>query len=79
MLFYWTLKDQKKSVPIISKNGQAELEDGSVVTISMQEVLGTASKFSVTYEGLYDDVEVGSHLLIDDGLLELEVVEKDKW
>jgi pyruvate kinase len=58
------------------ENGQAELEDGSVVTISMQEVLGTASKFSVTYEGLYDDVEVGSHLLIDDGLLELEVVEK---
>lgn len=58
------------------ENGQAELEDGSVVTISMKEVLGTANKFSVTYEGLYDDVEVGSHLLIDDGLLELEVVEK---
>lgn len=58
------------------ENGQAELKDGSVVTISMQEVLGTANKFSVTYEGLYDDVEVGSRLLIDDGLLELEVVEK---
>ena len=58
------------------ENGQAELKDGSIVAISMQEVLGTVNKFSVTYEGLYDDVEIGSRLLIDDGLLELEVIEK---
>jgi pyruvate kinase len=58
------------------EGGQAELKDGSTVIISMQQVMGTAERFSVTYEGLYDDVEVGSHLLIDDGLMELEVIEK---
>ncbi|GAA3334554.1 hypothetical protein GCM10020331_102960 [Ectobacillus funiculus] len=44
--------------------------------ISPGQVLGTAEKFSVSYEGLYDDVEVGSRILIDDGLIELEVLEK---
>src|SRR5690625_3853383 len=43
----------------------------------MYEVEGTAEKFSITYEGLIDDVEVGSKILLDDGLIELEVVELD--
>lgn len=58
------------------EGGQAELKDGAMVTVTMQKVLGTAERFSITYEGLYDDVEAGAHLLIDDGLMELEVVEK---
>lgn len=58
------------------EGGQAELLEGATVTVSMKKVLGTSKQFSVTYEGLYDDVEVGSHLLLDDGLLELEVIEK---
>lgn len=57
--------------------GQAELRDGAAVSVSMEEVLGTAERFSVTYEGLYEDVEVGSRLLIDDGLMELEVTGKE--
>lgn len=59
------------------EGGQAELPEGETVTVSMKKVLGTSQRFSVTYEGLYDDVEVGSHLLLDDGLLELEVTKKD--
>ncbi|UOY94282.1 pyruvate kinase [Ectobacillus sp. JY-23] len=58
------------------ENGQAELKTGAEVTISTEQVLGTAEKFSVTYAGLYDDVETGSRILIDDGLIELEVLEK---
>lgn len=56
--------------------GETRLEDGSTVIVSMTKVLGTAERFSITYEGLYDDVAVGSRLLLDDGLLELEVVDK---
>lgn len=59
------------------EGGQAELVDGETVTVSMKKVLGTSQRFSVTYEGLYEDVEIGSHLLLDDGLLELEVTKKD--
>jgi len=60
------------------ENGQAELKIGEEVVISTKQVLGTAEKFSVSYEGLYDDVEVGSHILIDDGLIELEVLGKEQ-
>lgn len=56
--------------------GETRLEDGSTVIVSMTKVLGTAERFSITYEGLYDDVAIGSRLLLDDGLLELEVVDK---
>jgi pyruvate kinase len=57
-----------------------ELTQGSQVIVSMNEVLGTPEKFSVTYEGLIDDVHVGSKILLDDGLIGLDVVEihKDK-
>lgn len=57
-----------------------ELVEGEYITVSMIEVLGTKEKFSITYEGLIDDVEVGSKILLDDGLIGLEVIEihKDK-
>ncbi|RNA70324.1 pyruvate kinase [Alteribacter keqinensis] len=55
------------------EGGQAELERGSEVIVSMTEVVGNASKISVTYPGLIDDVHEGSVLLLDDGLIELRV------
>ncbi|CAD7359508.1 MULTISPECIES: pyruvate kinase [Staphylococcus] len=55
------------------KNGAITLEKGSHVTVSMHEVEGTPEKFSVTYEELINDIEIGSFILLDDGLIELEV------
>ncbi len=55
------------------KNGVITLEKGSHVTVSMHEVEGTPEKFSVTYEELINDIEIGSFILLDDGLIELEV------
>ena len=40
------------------ENGTMELVAGDDIIISMTEVLGTKEKFSVSYEGLVDDVEV---------------------
>lgn len=57
------------------KNGKVKLVEDSVVTITIHEMLGDASKFSVTYQDLAKDVTVGNKILIDDGLLELEVIE----
>lgn len=57
------------------ENGVAELVAGNEVVVSMKEVLGTAEKFSITYPGLIHDVHVGSRILLDDGLIELEVLE----
>jgi pyruvate kinase len=60
------------------ENDGFELQQGASVIVSMKEVLGTPEKFSVTYEGLIDDVEKGSKILLDDGLIGLEVTEIDK-
>lgn len=59
-------------------NGAIELVSGSKSIISMKEVEGTPEKFSVTYEGLIEDVQSGSKILLDDGLIGLEVTEIDK-
>ena len=50
---------------------------GDTVRVSMKEVAGTKEKFSVTYENLIHDVEVGMQLLLDDGLIELQIKEID--
>lgn len=60
------------------KEGYADLVQGNNVILSMSEVEGTAEKFSVTYEGLINDIHVGSKILLDDGLIELEVIEIDQ-
>lgn len=59
-------------------NGAIELTAGSQSIISMKEVEGTPEKFSVTYEGLIEDVQPGSRILLDDGLIGLEVTKLDK-
>ncbi|MFZ3590715.1 pyruvate kinase [Bacillus sp. DJP31] len=58
------------------ENGSAELVTGSEVSISVEEVVGTANRFSVSYPGLIEDVTIGSRILLDDGLIELEVMGK---
>lgn len=60
------------------KDGEAILKRGETVRICMNEVEGTAERFSVTYQGLIDDVEIGTIISLDDGLIELEVTAIDK-
>ena len=60
------------------KDGKVELSTGDTVRISMTEVEGTKEKFSITYPELINDVVVGNHILLDDGLIDLEVLELDK-
>lgn len=77
MRFYWIQKVQRFEL-VILKNGKEEIIAGNTVYISMEEIEGTAERFSVTYTGLIDDVHEGSKILIDDGLVELEVQAIDK-
>ena len=57
------LKDGKKVM----------LEAGEMFTLTTEEIEGDAKKVSITYDGLAEDVEPGKRILIDDGLIELEV------
>lgn len=59
------------------KEGKAYIKQGQTVTVHMKEILGDETMFSITYGNLFDDVSVGTTLLIDDGYLALLVIEKD--
>ncbi|WP_154837452.1 pyruvate kinase [Staphylococcus sp. Marseille-Q1834] len=60
------------------KDGLITLEKGKEVIVSMNQVEGTPEKFSVTYGDLINDVDLGSYILLDDGLIELQVKDIDK-
>ncbi|RWZ59793.1 pyruvate kinase [Halobacillus fulvus] len=60
------------------KEGEVHLEKGSTVYVTMDDIEGDAERFSVTYPGLINDVHPGSKILLDDGLVELQVEEVDK-
>lgn len=62
------------------KNKKIELKDGQKFTLVNEDIEGNEEKVSVSYKGLYKDVEPGTKILIDDGAIELkvdEVVGKD--
>lgn len=54
------------------------LEQGATFILSVEEMTGTKEKVSITYPGLVQDVEKGKRILIDDGLIELEVTGKNQ-
>ena len=60
------LKDGKK----------VTLCEGDMITLTTEMIEGDASRVSITYEGLVNDVSVGKRILVDDGLIELEVLNK---
>ena len=56
-------------------DGTARLEKNQLFTLTTEEITGNAERASVTYAKLPEDVEKGTHILIDDGLVEM-IVEK---
>lgn len=60
------------------ENNGVLLENGAVVKISTEEVLGTATHFSINYDQLPQDVNPGERILLDDGKLALEVIDTNK-
>ncbi|KRN93173.1 pyruvate kinase [Pediococcus stilesii] len=63
----------------VQKDGNQEYHTGDKARISMDDSLETTKdKIAVTYDGLYDDVHVGGHVLFDDGLLDFKIDEKDE-
>src|SRR6056297_593423 len=57
------------------KEGKVQLEKGEETIITTEEIKGDADRFSVQYKNLPSDLEEGSQILIDDGLIELIVKE----
>ena len=57
---------------------EVTLNAGQKFTITMDDVVGDETKCTVSYKELVDDVNVNDRILIDDGLIELVVLSKDK-
>ena len=60
------------------EGGKLELKPGQEFTLTTEEILGTEKKVTITYKELYKDVEPGDSILIDDGLIGMEVVRIDE-
>lgn len=56
------------------KNGSVELVQGQKFTLCTEDVEGDETQVSITYKDLPKDIRTGAKLLIDDGLIELEVL-----
>ena len=59
------LKDGKK----------VTLQEGSTFVLTMEDIVGDDTKVSLSYKGLAEDVQQGTVILIDDGLIGLKVKE----
>ena len=59
------LKDGKK----------VTLQEGNIFVLTMEDIVGDDTKVSLSYKGLAEDVQQGTVILIDDGLIGLKVKE----
>ena len=57
------------------KNGQIDLKQGQMFTLACYDTQGDEGKVSVTYKDLYKSVREGDKVLLDDGLISMEVTD----
>ena len=50
------------------------LVQGNRITLTTEPIDGTAARLSISYMKLPDEIRIGAHILIADGLIDLEVV-----
>ena len=60
-------------------NSEVYLKNGQIFTLLNEDELGDETKVSITYKTLYQEIDIGRTILINDGTIELRVDEiKDK-
>ena len=57
------------------EGGKTELVSGQKFILTTEEILGNNEKVTITNKGLKEDINVGTTILIDDGLIEMVVDE----
>lgn len=56
-----------------------ELKAHDTFTLTNEDIIGNKERVSVSYKELYNDIKIGTQILIDDGKIELQVIEiRDK-
>ena len=62
----------------VMAEGGIRLEEGNIIRIVKKDVLGTEESFTVNYKSVLKDINIGDFVLLEDGLMKLEVIEKEK-
>lgn len=57
----------------VLKEEPIDLVEGDTLILTTETIEGDKQRISVSYEGLIDDVQIGSRILVDDGLIGLRV------
>lgn len=60
------------------ENDRLSLVAGQSIKIVKEDVLGNENRFSLNFPQLIDEIKVGQSILLDDGLIRLDVVTKDE-
>lgn len=60
---------------LLTDGKKITLKEGETYTLTTEEIVGDDKKGHINYDGLNEDVTTGNRILIDDGLIELEVLE----
>ena len=60
------------------RGGGIKIKTGETIKMVKKTVLGTKSQFSVNHSEAINFINVGDHVLIDNALLDLEVIDKGK-
>lgn len=60
------------------ENGPHELKVNDLLTITVEEIVGTKDRVSTTYKNLPSDCKAGDRILIDDGKVAVEVIDVTK-
>lgn len=61
----------------IKDGGKINLENGKKITLTTEQVEGTAELLSISYQKLPEEVTPGTHILVADGVVDLEVESVD--
>jgi len=62
----------------VMADGGIRLEEGNIIRIVKKDVLGTEESFTVNYKSVLKDINIGDCVLLEDGLMKLEVIDKEK-
>ena len=58
---------------VLKDGKKVSLKEGQTFTLTTREIIGDETITHINYSGLNEDVAAGNKILIDDGLIELEV------
>lgn len=61
----------------VMAEGGIKLEEGNIIRIVKKDVLGSEESFTVNFKSVLKEINIGDKILLEDGLMKLEVVDKE--